>query len=240
MIAGHPFETLKFHRRQLIKELADWIGFYENENESGDENFTFRNKLICLLATASKQNVKDVPLDNSEWTKLLNKWIKENSSGAVVSGREIYKILAVDGFRGVKPKCLKNYLPDILLPLRNEYKSHVNAIRKMYEFFDKNEKVSSLTGTDSACVVFLALLEWYSFRMKDNLMQDDQIKFQVHQAKSTAEGFLQQHGEYFRDIKNVDEEFLKELGEIYAEEFKDCEYWKVVGRELLTYLIKQL
>ena len=239
VVAGRPFETIHFHRRKLIKQLADWIGFFDNENDSWDENVCYRHELISLLATASKQNLKDIPLDNAEWTKLLNKWIKVNSSGAVISNRKIYHILAVDGFRGFKPKCLKLYLPEVLLPLRKEYKSHVFAVRKMYDFFDKNESISSLTGTDSACIIFIALLEWYAFQMKNDLMLDDQILFQVYQFKSWAEGFLQQHGEYYRDVKNVDEDLLKQFGKIYAKEFKDDESWKVVGRELLMNLNKQ-
>lgn len=237
VVGGRPFDTLQFHRRKLINQLRDWIGvFYEDEDSTRDENSNFRHELVSLLATALKQNLKDIPLENSEWTKLLNKWLRANTSGTVISSREIYRILAVDGFRGFKPNHLKCYLPDILLPLRMEYKSHVRAIRNMYQFFDENENVSSLTGTDSACVIFLSLIDWYALQMKNDLMLDDQIMFKVHEAKSWAEGCLQQHGEYYRDVKNVDEKLLKKFGIIYAEQFKEDESWKVIGRELLTNL----
>ena len=241
IVGGRPFETIKFHRRKLIKELADWMGIFDDDDSIRDENALFRHKLISLLATVFKQNVKDIPLDNAEWTKLLNRWLRANTSGAVISSREIYKILAVDGFRGFRPKDLKFYLPEILLPLRKEYELHVRGIRNMYSFFDKNEKISSLTGTDSACVIFIAVLDWYSLRFQNGLMLDDQISFQVQRAKSRAEGYLQQHGDYFRDIKNVDEDLLKKLGNIYAEQFQggvmiSYKSMEIVGRELLTNL----
>lgn len=241
MVLGRPFETLRFHRRQLIKQIADWIGFFDEDDEdfsaSKDENGRYRHELVSLLATASKKQFIDVPSDSSEWTKLLNKWLKANTSGAVLSKRAMYRILAVDGFRGFKPKHLALYLPEVLLPLREEYKSHVRGVRNMYEFFDENEKVSSLTGTDSACVIFLALLHWYQRQMEDDLMKDDQIVFQVKQAKSWAEGYLQQNGEYYQDVKNVDENLLEKFGKIYGEEFKkNDESWKVIGRELLPNL----
>lgn len=236
MVSGRPFETLRFHRRQLIKQLADWIGFFDEDEDSStkDENGRYRHELVTLLAATSKKYFVDVPADNSEWTKLLNKWLKANTSGAVLSNRNVYRILAVDGFRGFKPKHLTSYLPEVLLPLREEYKSHVRGVRSMYEFFDENEKVSSLTGTDSACVIFLALLHWYGRRMGDDLMKDDQITFQVKQAKLWAEGYLQQNGEYYHDVKNVDENLLETFGKIYGDEFKnDDESWKVIGCELL-------
>lgn len=235
VVSGRPFETLRFHRRQLIKQLADWIGFFDDDfSSTKDENGRYRHELMTLLAATSKKYFIDVPADNSEWTKLLNKWLKANTSGAVLSNRVVYRILAVDGFRGFKPKHLTSYLPEVLLPLREEYKSHVRGVRNMYDFFDKNEKVSSLTGTDSACVIFLALLHWYERRMEKDLMKDDQITFQVKQAKLWAEGHLQQNGEYYHDVKNVDENLLEMFGEIYGEEFKnDDESWKVIGCELL-------
>lgn len=233
VVKGRPSENLQFHRKKLIKQIIDWIGGNEKIKIDDDDNDNIRHELITLLATTCKQNVKDIPLEDSEWTKLLNQWIKANTSGAVLSNREIYKILAVDGFRGFKPKDLKSYLSDFLLPLRKEYKLHYQGIRKMYDFFNKNESISSLTGTDSACVVFLALLEWYINKMKDNFLLDDQIMFRVQQTKLWAEGFLQQHVEYYKDIKNVDERFLQELGKIYAEQFKD-ESWVIVGRDLLS------
>lgn len=243
VVSGRPFETLRFHRRELIKQIADWIGVFDDDDDfssSKDENSRYRHELLSLLATASKKYFIDVPSDNSEWTKLLNKWLKANTSGAVLSNRAIYKILAVDGYRGFKPKHLTLYLPEVLLPLREEYKSHVRGIRNMYEFFDKNEKVSSLTGTDSACVVFLALLHWYENKMQDDLMKDDQIAFNVKRAKSWAEGYLQQHGEYYQDVKNVDENMLEMFGKIYGKEFKNNEEsWKVIGRELLPKLNRE-
>lgn len=237
VVSGRPFETLRFHRRQLIKQLADWIGVFDEDDDSSsgkDENGRYRHELMTLLAATSKKYFVDVPADNSEWTKLLNKWLKANTSGAVLSNRAVYRILAVDGFRGFRPKHLTSYLPEVLLPLREEYKFHVRGVRNMYDFLDKNEKVSSLTGTDSACVIFLALLHWYERRMADDLMKDDQITFQVKRAKSWAEGYLQQNGEYYHDVKNVDENLLETFGEIYGEEFKnDDESWKVIGCELL-------
>lgn len=242
VVLGRPYESLRFHRRQLVKQLADWVGFFDEDDftSSKDENVHYRHELMNLLVTASKKYFIDVPSDQSEWTKLLNKWLKANTSGAVLLNRSIYRILAVDGFKGFKPKHLTLYLPEILLPLREEYKSHVRGIRNMYTFFDKNEKVSSLTGTDSACVIFLALLRWYENQMENDLMKDDQIIFQVKQAKSWAEGHLQQHREYYHDVRNVNENLLDMFGKIYGEEFKNSDKsWKVIGHELLPKLNRE-
>lgn len=231
MIRGKPFETLEYHRRQLVRELGEKMGVPSEEG-----NDRFRNRLLGLLSSVSKQN--STPADNSDWVKLLNKWIKANSSGAVLSNREIYEILAVDGFRGFKPKHLKLHLPEVLSPPRKERESHRRGVRSMYDFFRERKGVSGLTGTDSACVVFLALIRWYSSRMRDDLMLDDQIEYGVGRAKIWAEGFLQQHADYYPDVKNVDEELLEEFGGVYERQFRD-ESWREVGRELLAGLNRQ-
>lgn len=223
IVHGKPFETIQFHRKQLMTQVVDWIGAFDSDRDD-----SFRHELIGLLAKDLKQNLKSVPTVDSEWTKLLKKWLK--TSGGM--DRRVYRILAVDGFRGLTPKDLKLYLPNVLSPLRREYESHVCGVRKLYDHFD----TYSLSGTDSACIVFMALIDFYALRMQNDLMLDDQVRFRVQRAKSWAQLTLEQDVDYFRDVKNVDERLLKELGEIYAKEFQDAELVKTLGRELLTHL----
>lgn len=226
---GHPTDTIQFHRRLLAEKLVECI----TEDVPDTFNTTYRNQLMTVLATAFKQTIKDIPLDESEWLKLLNQWIRTNSSEDVVFNREIYKILAVDGFRGFRPKDLKHYLADILLPIRAEYRIHAQSVRAMYEFFNDHLNIQSLTGTDSACVIFLALLHFYVSKLE---LSDDQICFQIQQAKSWAEGFLHKHSSYYHDIKKVNEDVIRTLGNVYSELFTDGEDWKTIGRELLKNL----
>lgn len=226
VVHGRPCDTIQFHRRQLAEQLVKYI--------TGDIPDTFntpyRDQLMTMLATAFKQTMKDMPLDESEWLKLLNQWIRINSSDDVIFNREIYKILAVDGFRGFRPKDLKHYLAGILLPIRIEYRMHAQGVRAMYEYFNEHLDIQSLTGTDSACVIFLTLLQFFVSNLE---LLDDQICFQIQQAKSWAEGFLHKHSIYYHDIKNVNEDVIKSLGNVYSEQFTDAKDWKIVGMELL-------
>lgn len=226
VVNGRPSDTIQFHRRQLAEELVGWI----TEDVPDTFNATYRNQLMTVLASTFKHTMKDIPVDESEWMKLLNQWIRNNSSDDVVFTREIYQILAVDGFRGFRPKDLKQYLATILIPIRAEYRMHSQGVRAMYEFFDEDLNIESLTGTDSACVIFLALLNFYVSNLE---LLDDQICYQVQQAKSWAEGFLHKHSEYYHDIKNVNENVIKTLGNVYSQQFTDARDWKTVGEELL-------
>lgn len=229
VIRGRPSDTIQFHRRQLAEQVVEWI----TKDVPDIFNTSYRDQLMTLLASAFKQPVKDMPLDESEWLKYLNQWIRINSYDDVVYSRDIYKILAVDGFRGFRPKDLKHYLVGILLPIRVEYRMHAQGVRAMYEFFDENLSIESLTGTDSACVIFLALLQFYVSNLE---VLDDQISFRMQEAKSWAEGFLHKHSDYYQDIKNVNEDVINTLDDLYTQQFLDTRDWKTVGEELLKSL----
>ncbi|GFQ91198.1 ribonucleoside-diphosphate reductase subunit M2 [Trichonephila clavata] len=121
-----------------------------------------------------------------------------------VKERDIYQLLAVDGFDGFEAKHLKFYLSVILdqKVVRHEYRFHIKAVRAMYRWFESQPKVSSLTGTDSGCVVFLTLLQLYMNKLQ---LMDDEVTLQVHLAKRLAEGFLHRNANYYKDVRNVTE-----------------------------------
>lgn len=233
VLMGQPSDTLDFHRHKLIEELIEWI--QPSQNVVNTYDATYRDELMTLLSSASKQQVKDVPLDESEWLKLMNQWIRNTSNEEIIINREVYKILAVDGFHGFRPKDLKHYLTCILLPLRTEFKMHAKGVRAMYEYFDQNLSIESLSGTDTACSIFLALLKLYAKLLKEKLT-DDLVRHQLQQVQSWAEGFLHKHSEYYRDVKHVDEMLLRTLGNVYCEQFTDLKKMKYVGNELLKNL----
>ncbi|GFR19963.1 uncharacterized protein TNCT_325881 [Trichonephila clavata] len=83
----------------------------------------------------------------------------------------------------------------------------------MYRWFESQPQVSSLTETDSGCVVFLTLLQLYVNKLE---MLEDEITLQVHLAKRSAEGFLHRNANYYKDVRNVMEALLQELGNIYV------------------------
>lgn len=228
---GNNHDTLSFHRRTLMEEMKQFL----HPCDESFQDFSYRDKLITLLASSSKTPVIDIPIDILEWHKLLNQWIRNHVLEDIIFNREIYAILAVDGFYGFKPKELKHYLSRILLPLRYEFQLHTQAVRSMYRWIAKNPLVASLPGTNSACLIFLALLEFYTEQLV-KLLFDDQMRFQVQQAKSRAEGFLHKHSDYYRDIKNVDEALVISLSQVYSKEFTDPEKCKNIAEEMFKLL----
>lgn len=227
ILHGRRSDTVQFHREELANEIVGWIF----EKLPDTYNFEYREQLIDLLATVSKQNLKDAQLHKSEWNRLLNEWLKKN--GDVIFKRDVYRILAVDGFHGLHSEHLKRYLPGILNPIRHGYRLHCRGVRAMYEFFEKNLKLESITGTDSAYVVYLALLHFYVSNLQ---LSDDQLCYQIEQAKSWTEGKLQKQSKYYPDLKHVDENVLKALSDVYVRQFRDEQDWKVVGNELIRYM----
>ncbi|GFX70530.1 uncharacterized protein TNCV_875041 [Trichonephila clavipes] len=87
----------------------------------------------------------------------------------------------------------------------------------MYQWFESQPQVSSLTETDSGCVVFLTLLQLY---MNNLEMMEDEITLQVHLAKRSADGFLHRNANYYKDVRNVTQALLQELGNIYVQEWQ--------------------
>lgn len=232
LLAGRPADSLLHHRRQLLQEVTQWI--LPSEKTSPDPyDPAFRDELIALLATESKQGVHEVPAEESEWTKLLNQWIKNNSADDIVFGRDIFRILAVDGFSGIRPKDFKVYLGKVLVPLRKVYRMHAKGVRAMYAFFDRNDRVESLTGTVAAHVVFLALLNLYAGRLVREL-QDEHVTLRVHGIRKVVEGYLHKHSDYYRDIRHVEEDNVPAtLAGLYTEQFTERAEWESVGRDML-------
>ncbi|GFQ90093.1 uncharacterized protein TNCT_26581 [Trichonephila clavata] len=104
----------------------------------------------------------------------------------------------------------------------------------MYRWFESQPQVSSLTGTDSGCVVFLTLLQLYVNKLE---MMEDEITLQVHLAKRSAEGFLHRNANYYKDVRNVTEALLQGLGNIYVQEWQGKD-WTSVANEQLGRLMK--
>lgn len=234
IVTGRTTETLDSHRRRLLEELTRWILPCEKSPDTYDPSF--RDELITILASGSKYFWNEIPLEESEWVKLTNQWVRNNSSDEVVFSRDIYQVLAVDGFSGFRPKDLKNYLSQILVPLRVEFRAHAKGVRAMYDFFNQQESIESLTGTDSACIVFLVLLQFYAAHLEREML-DDQVSIQMQQTQSLAEGYLHKHSDYYRDLKNVDESMMKTLESVYSEHLADRLQWEIVGQELFKQLM---
>ncbi|GIY77306.1 uncharacterized protein CDAR_422821 [Caerostris darwini] len=241
-LRGQSDQTIQHHRRAVLEQVASWLGMPEAVQEYNDGKE--RHQLLQLFSSSAKKTqIKQLPRDESDWSRHLSNWIRENTlrNGQDVKHRTIYKILAVDGFEGLEAKDLKNYLWNILnlKELRREYRHHLNAVRQMYEWLDTNSKVSSLMGTDSACVVCLALLHLYTQSL-ENVIVDDQIEIQTQRTRLWLEGYLHRNAAYYKDVRKVNNEMLQTLGQVYLESFQGKEDdWKLVGKEHLTQLGKK-
>ena len=228
---GDPFDTIDSHRQKIWKEVKALL----RVNEQPFQDYTYRNQLITLLVSTSKSPVKEIPLNEQEWTKLLNQWVKTQILENIIFNREIYEILAVDGFDGFRPAELKNYLRGILKPIRNEFKMHENGIRAMYRYIAGNPLVASLPGTHSGCIIFLALLKFYATSLV-GWISDNQTMLTMENNINLAEAFLHDHSDYYRDIQNISLELLNILTEIYLESFNDFKHCVTVSKELLKKL----
>lgn len=225
---GRPEESLQHHRRTLLKEISEWLKV--SEDFVHDENKQYREELFSLLIKASPKHeqIQRVPNDIQSWKKLLAKWLKTNVAANMVKYREVYYFLAVDGLFGFEPNDLKNYFINVLDQMRSEYNSHLQGVRAIYERMGETESVSSLTGTDSGCVVLLTLLKLY---LQHLTIPDDQRLTQLQEIRIWAEGFLHQHADYFTDVRNVNDSLLESMGKVYLKSFGDSEKWKLVGLE---------
>lgn len=226
-------QTLGQHRRAVLCQIAKWLGLPDAVKER--ECDVERQKLLTMLSTvAKKKHVKELLRDESDWSRMLTSWLRLNtlSNSQDVKTRDIYRILGVDGFEGLEAKHLKYYLPNVLRirEMRFEYQSHLNAVRKMYDWIDTNDCVSCLTGTDSACVVCLALLHLYGQKLA---MMDDQTMHQVERMRLYLEGFLYRNSKYYRDVHKVTNQVLKKLADVYVEA-SGKGIWETVAREQLS------
>ena len=233
-VVRHCIETQKtLHecRWHVLCQVADWLQVSHVLDTYEDE--IPRQRLLTLLLNDIKcKNIKQLPQNESEWTRQLTLWLRQNTSE--IKNRTMCRLLAVDGFEGLEPKYLKFYLKNVLNPsyLRREYRIHLMAVRKMYEWFDSRPEVSCLTGTDSGCIVFLALLQLYGRELK-HVMMNDQVARHVDCAREWVENFLYRNVNYYKDVHNVTEELLGELGQSYKETWKGQPGWEQVGQEKL-------
>ncbi|GFQ80235.1 uncharacterized protein TNCT_549691 [Trichonephila clavata] len=233
-LKGGREETIEQHRWKVLQQVAEWL--HIPHALSMNQNAYVKDQLLQLLSKGIKRkNLKHIPQDESEWIHLLNVWLRQSTMDHDVKERDIYQLLAVDGFDGFEAKHLKFYLSVILdqKVVRHEYRFHIKAVRAMYRWFESQPKVSSLTGTDSGCVVFLTLLQLYMNKLQ---LMDDEVTLQVHLAKRLAEGFLHRNANYYKDVRNVTEVLLQELGNIYVEEWQGKD-WTCVANEQLARLM---
>lgn len=214
-------------RWHVLRRVSEWLQIPDMLDLYLDE--IQRNQLVSLLYKGTK-HTKQLPQDDAEWSRLLTFWIRQNR----VEDRLIYHILAVDGFDGFEPKDLKYYLPAVIDPgcIRWEYRQHGIAVRSMYQWFESHSDVSSLTGSDSGCVVFLALLQLY---VEEIPPVDEQIAMQAHRAQAWAEGYLYRNASNHQDVRKVTPDLLRELGRVYGNAWD----WHQVAREQLASLINK-
>lgn len=222
--------TLREGRLHVLGQVAEMLLI---PNVWGmQDNVQQRDELATILLKDAKcKQSKQLPNDRLEWNRFLLGWIRR---GPVTKDRLMYHLLAVDGFDGVEHKCLKDYLINVVDPacLRQIYRLHMMAVRHMYEWFDSQPQISSLTGVDSACVVFLALLQLY----RDCCcLQDEVVAMQAHKAKLWAERFLHRDSAYYQDVRKITNELLQELGQVYVLAWGNDD-WKLVAIEQLTNL----
>lgn len=236
-LKGYKEETLEQHRWKVLCEVASWLQLSDTLHIQQNE-WVLDELLTLLLKDLKPKNVKQMPREELEWSRLLSQWMRLHASEDVV-GRQIYRLLAVDGFEGFEAKDLRSYLSNILNPkdIRKEYCQHVNAVRSMYDWIELQPDVSSLMGTDSACIVFLALLQLFERKLEE-LFSDDHIALRAHQARRLAEGFLHRNANYYKDVRKVTEEMLRELGERYEMAWKGKD-WSQLGTELMTQLVNK-
>lgn len=213
-------DTLVEASRRVVKQVSEWLRV-----PLPDDRRQYQEPLMALLSAN-----RDLPRQPSEWNRLLSQWLRHNTVTGrdLVKDRTVYRLLAVDGFLGFKPKDLKKYLSNVLdEDLRRDYRRHAEGIRRMYDQMD-----SSLTGTHSACVVFLALLKGIEDRLT---IHDQNVLMHLHRIRVWTEGFLHQDAEYYETIRNVDGAMLDRLMDVYTEQ-DDDDGWKRVAEEQVKLL----
>lgn len=227
-------QTVHNARWKVLQDVAEWLQISESFDLFYDE--IERDRLITILSKDTKRkHVQLIPLDESDWTRLLKQWLNQNMIEKDVKERTVYALLAVDGFHGFESQDLKFYLPNMIdvACVRRIYRSHSRAVRNMYYWIDNHPDLCSLTGTDSGCVIFLALLRLYAKEMK-NIMMDDKFVMQTNRIKLWAEGFLYRNAKYYDDVRKVTDQVLDDLGKVYVSYNKD---WCQVAEENLKLLL---
>ncbi|GFT26028.1 uncharacterized protein NPIL_17011 [Nephila pilipes] len=128
---GGREETIEHHRWKVLHQVAEWL--HIPDALSVNQEVCVKGQLIQLLLKGiKKKNLKQMPQDELEWVQLLKLWLHRNTLNNDVKERDMYQLLAVDGFDGFEAKHLKLYLSGILSQnhMRREYRvSH--AVRAM-------------------------------------------------------------------------------------------------------------
>lgn len=119
----------------------------------------------------------------------------------ILKSNDINILLGVDGFSGYTPNEMKNYIEN--LKCGSDGNAHVETVRKMYSL----DIVKNLSGTDAACIIYLALLSTYK-----EYITDDQVKFVIDNEESDIRSYLSKNAKYYHDITNT----VKELDQLVA------------------------
>lgn len=131
-----------------------------------------------------------------------------NSSEKILRNNDLNKLLAVDGFLGFECNDIKNYIDNLKFGYGDD--SHVDTVREMYNC----EKIANLSGTDSACIVFSALIEVFGKHI-----QDDQMKMQLNKIHEDNTSYLIKNGRYYTDIETIRNDMSK-LTSFYENKMK--------------------
>lgn len=220
-------QTLHQHRWEVLEQVAQWL--HIREDLENVHNGQVLEELMSLFSQEGKR-MKQIPTDIRDWERLLKQWLNHHQ----VMNRDLFRLLAVDGFSG---EGLKKYLHDVLdsKKMRREYQLHARAVRDMYQAMDAHPHVSSLVGTDSACVIFLALLKLFTETFTE-VMLDSDMAVHLQNIKRRSEMGLHRNANYYKDVHAVTDAVLDELGEVY----KSCGHdWSRVGKEQLYKVVNE-
>ncbi|GBO40673.1 hypothetical protein AVEN_133087-1 [Araneus ventricosus] len=183
---GKNQETRQHHHITVLREVAEIL-----------------NLPLPCEQEYQLQQLLGMKFCRSDLGTLIDNWVRKNMIGPekLIKTRELFTILGVDGFNGIG---------DFKAYLNKDNNSHFNGVVNMYKFLDTSI-ISSLTGTDSACVVFLALLKLFSTKIVD-----DQARIVMEQIKNKIESFMHRHAQYYRDIHLVNDNILNALIRVYV------------------------
>lgn len=216
-LRGSRFSTRRDHAQRVLARVATALDIdlqapYDRERDLEQQQ----------LARILDSNT--VPRTGKEWKRLVAKYCSTH-----VNRRELYRHMAIDGFRGENPSAYLVHVTEYLqtLPLQ-----HVRAVRSLYDELNEGP-LKQLPGPDTACVVFMALLRFYGRNLD---VHDDLKKMTMQRAYVNAEGTLHGNAHYYRDSRIIDEQLLDGLGEKYRASFENDEQWQHFAEKLLDWL----
>lgn len=142
-----------------------------------------------------------------------------NDKEKIIKPKDLYILLGVDGFSGYGPNDMKNYIENLKFGSENR---HIETVRNMYSL----DIVKSLSGTDAACLIFLALMAVYK-----KFIKDDSALLIINSFESDTKTYLSKNAKYYKNITqaleqiyelenfytaNVDEEIIKQIANLKA------------------------